>query len=202
MKKEKKYYGIKFNDEIPKVDKVNKFRKEVEIKFEGKANLIKRDDDDKIVERTEIENGYKLKKEKDYEIEFINCQNEIYYLQVRIECSYLLFILLLFWLGFIIGLILTRPIKQENSLLDRFYDFINISVLQLDIDKNSEDEKVKENISFIDSVIKRTRVIEEDKIQNQYNFDATFKNISSDDISLSNTIDAKAIAKNKVAPRC
>ena len=97
MKKEKKYYGIKFNDEIPKVDKVNKFRKEVEIKFEGKANLIKRDDDDKIVERTEIENGYKLKKEKDYEIEFINCQNEIYYLQVRIECSYLLFILLLFY---------------------------------------------------------------------------------------------------------
>ena len=34
MKKEKEYYGIYFNDDdIPKLDKVNKYRKEVKIKL-------------------------------------------------------------------------------------------------------------------------------------------------------------------------
>ena len=50
--KEKDYYGIYFNDDdIPKLDKVNKYRKEVQIKFEGRAFLIKRDEDDKVVKK-------------------------------------------------------------------------------------------------------------------------------------------------------
>lgn len=203
MKKENEYYGIKFNDKIPKTDKVNKFTKEVKIEFEGRAYLIKRNEDNEVIERKEIENGYKLKKEKDYEIAFINYENKIYNLQVRIESSYLIFILLLFWLGFLIGLILTRPVKDNYSLLDRFYDFINLSVIQLDIDKVKEPKNTIE----VENV-KRTRIIEnikhikkevEDK--NQYEFDATFKNISSDEISLTNSMTAKAVAKNKIAPR-
>ena len=42
MKKEEKYYGIYFNKDIPKIEKVNQYSKEVEIKFEGKAFLVKR----------------------------------------------------------------------------------------------------------------------------------------------------------------
>lgn len=203
MKKENEYYGIKFNDKIPKIDKVNKFTKEVKIKFEGKAYLIKRNEDNEVIERKEIENGYKLKKEKEYEIAFINYENKIYNLQVRIESSCLIFILLLFWLGFLIGLILTRPVKDNHSLLDRFYDFINLSVIQLDIDKMAE----QENAIEVENV-NRTRIIEDIKYvkkevenKNQYEFDATFKNISSDEISLTNSMTAKAVAKNKIAPR-
>ena len=202
MKKENEYYGIKFNDKIPKIDKVNKFTKEVKIEFEGKAYLIKRNEDNEVIERKEIENGYKLKKEKEYEIAFINYKNKIYNLQVRIESSCLIFILLLFWLGFLIGLILTRPVKDNHSLLDRFYDFINLSVIQLDIDKTTEQENA------IEEQVKRTRIIENIKYvkkevedRNQYEFDATFKNISSDEISLTNSMTAKAVAKNKIAPR-
>ncbi len=207
MSEKEEYYGIKFNDKIPKIDKVNRFRKEVEVEFEGIAYIVERDDDDEIVERTELENGDKLKKEKVYEIEFINCENQVYYLQVKIECSYLLFILLLFFLGFLIGLILTRPMK-ENSLLDKFRHYIDLAVIPLNIEKH-EDEKVEqiENIQEIRKtrIIKRTKeeieVIKKTvEIENQYNFDATFENISSDEINLTNTIEAKAVAKNKIAP--
>ena len=203
MKKENEYYGIKLNDKIPKIDKVNKFAKEVKIEFQGNAYLIKRNEDNEVIERKEIESGYKLKKEKDYEIAFINYENKIYNLQVRIESSCLIFILLLFWLGFLIGLILTRPVRNNPSLLDRFYDFISLSVLQLDIDKSEEPENIVETEN-----IKRTRIIEDIKHirkeveeKNQYEFDVSFKNISSDAISLTNSMTAKAVAKNKIAPR-
>ena len=40
MKNKDKYYGIYFNDDIPKLDdKINKYNREVEIKFEGKAYI-------------------------------------------------------------------------------------------------------------------------------------------------------------------
>ena len=196
MKKENEYYGIKLNDKVPKFDKVNKFTKEVEIEFEGKAFLIERDDKNEVIEKVEIENNYKLKKEKDYEIEFINSQNEIYDLQVRLESSCLIFIILLFGLGFLIGLILARPVKDNHAFLDKFYNFINLSVIQLDIDKPKEQEK--NGVQIIEDVKYIKREIEE---QNQYEFDASFKNVSSDEISLTNSMTAKAVAKNKIAPR-
>ena len=96
MKKKQEYYGIYFNDDIPKIDKVNKYSKEVDLKFEGEAYLIEHDDEGKPRRVKKFENGDKLKNEKDYDIEFINTKNEIYNLQVRIETSYLFFILLLF----------------------------------------------------------------------------------------------------------
>lgn len=38
MKKDKeKYYGIRFNDDIPKLNEINEYSKEVELKFIGKA---------------------------------------------------------------------------------------------------------------------------------------------------------------------
>ena len=60
-KKEDNYYGIRFNNDIPKIDKINNFNKEVEIKFIGKAYLVKRKDDK--IEKIELKNYYKLEKE-------------------------------------------------------------------------------------------------------------------------------------------
>ena len=175
MNKKQEYYGIYFNDNIPQIDKVNKYSKEVELKFEGEAYLIEHDDEGKPHRVKKFENGDKLKNEKDYKIEFINTKNEKYNLQVRIQTSYLFFILLLFLLGFLIGLILTRPIKNEESILERFYNFINLSIIDLQMDANEPTE--------------------------EYDFDVTFKNIDSDDINFTDTINGKALAKNKIAPR-
>ncbi len=174
MRKKDKYYGIYFNDDIPKLDdKINKYSKEVEIKFEGTAYLIERDDDNEIIEKIEIKNKSKLNKENDYEIEFINDIGETYWIQVRIESSYLFLLLLLFVIGFIIGLALCRPFDTDNSPLSKFYDFIDLSILQLDIDKENEVH---------------------------YDFDVSFENITSEDINLTNTINAKSLVKNKICP--
>lgn len=180
-KKKDKYYGIYFNDKIPKIDKINKYNKEVELKFEGKAYIIERDDDNEVVEKIKLENNDKLRKEKDYEIEFINKNNEFFNIKVRIETNYLFLIILLFLLGFFIGLLLCKPTDFDNSPLKRFYDYINIAILQLDID-NAEEKVVNRNP------------------KKQYDFEVTFDNISSDDLNLIDSISGKALAKNKIAP--
>lgn len=182
MRKKKEYFGIKFNDDIPRIDKVNKYSKEIEIEFEGEAYLVERDDDNEIIERTRIENNYKLKKEDDYEIEFFNKKGEVFYLYVRIETSYLFIIILLFLLGLLIGFLMCKPTDVDNSPLVRFFDYINMAILQLDINKMEEIEE------------------ESKKIEKQYDFDVNFENITSDDIKLTNTISAKSLARNKIAP--
>lgn len=178
MKNEKeKYYGILLNDKIPKLDnKKNKFDKKVKVCFLGKAYLLEKNDKDEI-ERIEIENNYELNKERHYEIEFINVENERYLIEVSIESSYFFLIIWLFLLGFIIGLALcSRPNTAGNTPLARFLDYINWSVIGINI---SEDDEMPED---------------------QYEFDVSFKNLSSDDISLSGTVSSKAVVRNKIAP--
>lgn len=177
MKKEEKYFGIKLNNDIPKLDKINEYSKEVELKFIGTAYLVKRKDDK--IEKTKIENYYKLDKENDYEIEFTNNKNETYMIKVRIKKSYL-FLILLFLLAFLLGIILSRPMNNQDSIFNRFYDFINISILELDINNKEENPII------------------------EYAFDVTFKNTISEEIELQDTIrnemSAKSVAKNKIAP--
>lgn len=171
MKKKEKYYGIKFNDEIPRLDKINQYNKQVKIQFEGQAYTIKRKNNETIKE--EIQNNDILKKEKKYEIEFTNNENKTFLLQVRIKNSYLFFILLLFFIVFVTIVILIRPITNKISLVDKFYNYINLSIIQFDIDHNQEA---------------------------QYYFEVNFQNISSNDINIKDTISAKSVAKNKIAP--
>ncbi len=177
MKKDEKYFGIKLNNDIPKLDKVNEYSKEVELKFIGKAYLIERKDDK--IEKTKIENYYKLDKEDNYEIEFTNNKNETYTIKVRIKKSYL-FLIILFLVACLLGIILSSSINNQDSVFNRFYDFVNISILELDIENKKENPII------------------------EYAFDVTFKNITSEDIELQDTIhnemSAESIAKNKIAP--
>lgn len=176
--KKEKYYGISLNDKIPQFDnKKNKFDKKVKVCFCGKAYLLERNDKDEI-ERIEIENNYELKKERDYEIEFINAENEKYIIQVRIESSYFFLLILLFIFGFIIGLALCKPSGTGDGSLARFFDYINWSIIGVNI---SQDDVME-------------------MPENQYEFDVSFERLSSNDISLSNTMSGKAVAKNKIAP--
>lgn len=85
---------------------------------------------------------------------------------------------ILFFLGFMIGILLCRPKLIDDSPLARFYNFIDLTVLQLDIDK-------KDNAK---------------EIEKEYNFDVDFNHISSNDINLTDTISAESVARNKIAP--
>ena len=190
MKKEKQYVGIYLNDEIPELDKKNKYSKEVEIKFQGKAYLIERKENQKI-EKTEIQNEHKLKKEGDYEIEFINLEEEMYHFKVQIGSSWLFLILLLFFLGLIMLLLFAKPSDAKNSPLAQICDFINLSILQLDVDKQQQSERGTEEI---------TKKNKKQRPKNQYDFDISFKNKSSTEIDLINTIESKGFVNSKVAP--
>lgn len=130
-KKEDNYYGIRLNNDIPKIDKINNFSKEVEIKFIGKAYLVKRKDNK--VEKTEIKNYHKLEKEGTYEIEFINNLEEMYILQVRIEKSSL-FLIILFLLGSIIFTMCFIPINENKTMIKTLLDVIDLSVIEVDIE--------------------------------------------------------------------
>lgn len=176
MKKQNEnYYGIYFNKDVPKFDKVNKYRKEVEIKFEGRTFLVERDEDNKIVKRTELENNYKFKKEGKYELEFINNLDRTFHIDLKIRMSYLIIILFLFFFGVLIGLLLSNPKLKDNKHLAYFYDFIDFSVIEVDIDKEKD-------------------------VPKEYNFDVEFESISSTDINLTDTISANTVARNKIAP--
>lgn len=130
MKKEDKYYGIRFNDDIPKVDEINKFNKEVELRFMGKAYLVERKDN--TVEKIELQNYHKLKKEGLYEIEFTNNLQETYTLKLRIEKSYL-FLIIFILLG-IIAFAMLLPINNNKTLFKTFLDVIDLSVIEVDIE--------------------------------------------------------------------
>lgn len=129
MKKEDNYYGIRFNDDIPIKDELNKYNKEVELKFMGHAYLIKRTEEK--VEKIELENYYKFKKEGLYVIEFTNNLQETYTLQLKIEKSYW-FLIILFILGIIFFSMLLP--NNRNILYKTFLDVIDLSVIKVDIE--------------------------------------------------------------------
>lgn len=199
MKKEEKYYGIYFNEEIPKLDQKNQFDKEVTIKFEGKAYLIVPKEENKF-EKIEIENEYQLKKEGDYEIEFVNGENEMYHLQIKIKSSFFLLLFFLFLFGAVIAFLFCNPAFQDKSPLAQVFDSINLSVLPLNIEKKGEDEHFFEDVES-----KRSNEIHEKQnkktnLENEYNFDVFLEKESSHEIDLFQTISAEGLAKRKILP--
>lgn len=202
MEDRKDFFGILLNDRIPKLDKRNEFNKKVKVSFNGTAYLVEENDDGEI-EKTPIETDYELKQERDYLIEFTNDKGENYMIEIRIELSYLFILLLLFLLGIVIGLALCRPCAKEDSPFSKIFDYIDLAVIGLNISPNDEtDTNTMIDNRLIHRIINKTTVIDNknEKPQNVYDFDATFKHISSDDINLTNTISAKSLAKNKIAP--
>lgn len=170
-KKKEKFYGIRLNDDIPKLDKINKYRNKVQLRFFGKAFLIKRKDDE--VKKIPLENYSELEYEGDYEIEFINEKNEVFTIKIRIERAFL-FLILFFIIGLLLLLACLKPVS-DSGIMQRYFSFIDFSVLSVDLDK---------------------------KEKNTYVFDVDFKNISStsEEISLPSTMKAESVAKNKIAP--
>lgn len=172
VNEKERFFGIRTNDDIPKLDKINKYRNKVQLRFMGKAFLVKREDDE--VEKIPLENYSELEYEGDYEIEFINEKNEVFTIQIRIERSFL-FLIFFLVIGLLIFLACLKPIN-DSDMLHRYFSFIDFSILSVDLDKKEK--------------------------KNTYVFDVDFKNISSEsgEISLPNTMKAESVAKNKIAP--
>ena len=166
-----KFYGIKINDDIPKLDKVNKYRNKVQLRFFGKAFLIKRKDDE--VEKIPLDNYSELEYEGDYEIEFINEKNEVFNIQIRIRRAFLF--LILFFISALLAFMLCFNPISDNGIIQKYFGFIDFSLLSVDLDKEE----------------KNTYVFDVDF----KNIDST-----SEDINLLNTVKAESVAKNKIAP--
>lgn len=178
MEKTKKYFGIYFNQKIPKWDKKNTYDREVEIQFEGRAFFLKRKKDGHI-EKIEIQKGHKIKKEGKYQIEFINAENQTYYLLLEIKTSWLLLIMLLLWIVGMINLFFVRPILAKNLPLAYFLDYINVSILPFS----------SQNLPTID-----------EKFPKQYDFDVAIKQKVSPIIDLKDTAYFQGNIKKKIAP--
>lgn len=199
MKKEEKYYGIYFNEEIPKLDQKNQFDKEVTIKFEGKAYLIVPKEENKF-EKIEIENEYQLKKEGNYEIEFINAENEMYHLQIEIKSSFLLLLWFLFLGGAVVAFLLCNPAVPDQSPLARVFDSIHLSVLPLNIGKKGEDNDFFENMEKQKSIEVDKKQNKKANFENEYHFDVSLKKENLQEIDLFRTISAEGLIRRKIAP--
>ena len=166
-----KFYGIKINDDIPKLDKVNKYRNKVQLRFFGKAFLIKRKDDE--VEKIPLDNYSELEYEGDYEIEFINEKNEVFNIQIRIRRAFLF--LILFFISALLAFMLCFNPISDNGIIQKYFGFIDFSLLSVDLDKEEKNTYVFDvNFKNISS--------------------------TSEEISLPNTMKAESVAKNKIAP--
>ncbi len=194
MKKEEKCYGIYFNDKIPKMDKKNQFDKEVTIKFEGKAYLIVPKEKNEF-EKIEIENEHQLKKEGNYEIEFINLENEMYHLQIKIKSSFLLLLFFLFLFGAIIAFFLCNPAFQGKSPFAQVFDSINLSVLPLNIGKKGESKNFFDNMEKEKSIEIDKKQNKKTNLENEYDFDVSLKKENSQDIYLFKTISSEGLRK-------
>lgn len=76
------YFGICINDKIPKIDnKLNKYYKSINLDFEGKVFILKKN---KLDIKEELETGKKYKKSGEHTIKFINKDNELYYINIKI----------------------------------------------------------------------------------------------------------------------
>lgn len=84
---------IKLNNQIPKLNnELNKYHKNISLKFKGKVFLV----DDNLNKIKELKNDDKIKKNGYYILKFIDEDNNIYFIKLKL-CKYtiLYFILLL-----------------------------------------------------------------------------------------------------------
>lgn len=204
---EEKYYGIYFNEKIPKIDKVNTFSKQVKIKFEGIAYLIKKSTDKE--EKIELHSGHVIDKEGEYKIELINLQNQKYCLNLKIKSS---LIIILFLLGILIFFIFLSLCISNNLPLSHFFSQIDISVIPIEINKKNNDisilsnskkenKKVEKNINFESEIIPKDNILSLDEKIEQYDFEVEFnKTILISNISLLPKFSSSANIENKICP--
>ena len=139
---EVKYFGIKVNNEIPKVYKVNKYKKNVELNFKGTAYLIEYKDDN--IEKTELKDLHKFKKNGKYRVEFINTKEECYIINIEIKKSFLFILLLFIAVFFCLFMLFLFP-STFNRNYNRYWKDTIYSLI--DVDK----ENIYEfDVSFFD----------------------------------------------------
>ena len=84
MKVKKTDIEIKLNNQIPKLNnELNKYHKNISLKFKGKVFLV----DDNLNKIKELKNDDKIKKNGYYILKFIDEDNNIYFIKLKL-CKY------------------------------------------------------------------------------------------------------------------
>lgn len=135
--KNQEYFGIFINDKIPKIkdkkDKFNKYYRNIKLDFKGKVYII-----NKKNEKTELKTNSKFKKSGKYIIQFINENNEVYYINIHI-----IKLLPLLWFFF-----MTICILLSFILFDKFIDTTYEMTRNLNFDAELEGIKYVFNVNY------------------------------------------------------
>lgn len=113
---------IKLNNQIPKLNnELNKYHKNISLKFKGKVFLV----DDNLNKIKELKNDDKIKKNGYYILKFIDEDNNIYFIKLKL-CKYtiLYFILLLTLIIFPL-LYFLMPKTNTNINRQMLFDSLN-----------------------------------------------------------------------------
>ena len=108
MKVEKTNIGIKLNNQVPKLhNELNKYHKNILLKFKGKVFLV----DNNLNKIKELKDGDKIKKNGFYRIKFIDEDNNIYFIKLKL-CKYpIIYIILL------LALLILSFLAHPNKLI-------------------------------------------------------------------------------------
>ena len=124
-----RYFGIYFNNNIPKLNKKKKYNKDIKFVFEGIAYLInnRQNNEDKL----EIKSGYILKEPGNYQLEYINTSKKFYTINFILKKrTCLFFIIYILFLFFFILLMFTGPVYKNS---------INKNIIYYIKDKKGDD---------------------------------------------------------------
>lgn len=113
--KKDSYFGIYINDKIPKIeDKENRYYKNIELDFKGKAFIIEKNQDNTEKIKEELKSGKNYKRKGNHIIKFTNENNEVYYINIKIRKLLILWLFLFAFL-IILGTILFFNNNKNNS---------------------------------------------------------------------------------------
>lgn len=157
MKNKSNDIGILVNNKVPKIHLTNTYYRSVNIQFNGKAYLVENN------EKTEIKSPYKIKKSGNYEIDFIDNNDKLFIINLKLTnlIKNLLFLILSIIAITTITFMTMHNYKNNNELnLNRDIIFeIGLSTEQdfnfneIDLFKNVANNKIAPGMEFNFNII-------------------------------------------------
>lgn len=150
---EKNYFGILINNKIPDLEnKENKYYKNVILKFQGQAFIV---DSNNLREKQELKNGCKLKDDSEYLIKFINEKQDIFFIKIKIQKLFLLWLFLFCLLAIIACVLCFNNNDKKINVISEFSNFdIEFEGCKYVFDINARNQSFQ-NIRLIDNFSKK-----------------------------------------------
>lgn len=129
----KKYFGIYFNNNIPKLNKKKKYIKSIKIIFDGTAYLI--NNQQKNSKKLQIKSEYILKKPGEYTLEYTNTTGDFYSINFILK-KYNFYPLIIYLLFFLYILFISNKLVYNNNIIKDIACYIK---------ENEKEEKTNNN---------------------------------------------------------